>query len=154
MLTSQRKSYTSRSSPQPKSFLPEGKYLLRLLLTISKHTALQCSQTVITRPYDLVCIVYEGVVNEHTPFKSQRWFCNQMKPGSTAEAVNAKQLSGNRHAACAHLKTGWITASCNKCKQTHSSQRKEVIYLPSQLSEITVTFTLKSMWNFRQAAFC
>lgn len=44
-----------------------------------------------------------------------------MKTGSIAEAVNATQLTGNGHAACAHLKTGWITNSCNEGKQTHNT---------------------------------
>lgn len=72
---------------------------------------MHCSQTVVTQAYSRLCTVYEGVIDEHTPFKSQWWICSRIKTGSIAEAVNVTQLSGNGHAACAHLKTGWVTNS-------------------------------------------
>ena len=60
-----------------------------------------------------------------------------MKTGSIAEAVKAKQLSGNGHAACAHLQTGWITNSGKQMQATHNihnpvNKSKLFIYLPQR----------------------
>lgn len=147
MLRTQRKlrvKQNSRSSSQAKSFLPESECSFRLLFSLSRHAALHCSQTVVTQAYSLLCIVHEGVIDEHTPFKSQWWICSQIKTGSIAGAVSVTQLSGNGHAACAHLTTGWVSGK-KKCKQTftqHCSQRNQVIYLPFRKTKVCERFTV------------
>lgn len=71
-----------------------------------------------------------------------------MKTGGIAGAVSVTQLSGNGHAACAHLKTDWITNSGGKHRQTynihteHFSQLKQAIYLPLKMLTNTDVSTL------------
>lgn len=90
---------------------------------------MHCSQTVVTQAYSLLCIVHEGVIDEHTPFKSQWWICSQIKTGSIAGAVSVTQLSGNGHAACAHLKTGWVSGKKMQTNIYTTLQSKKSSYL-------------------------
>lgn len=103
---------------------------------LSRHAALHCSQTVVTQAYSLLCSVHEGVIDEHTPFKSQWWICSQMKTGSIAEAVRATQLSRNGHATCAHLRNDWITNSGNKCRQHNVHNRSESFIYQSFITKL------------------
>lgn len=61
----------------------------------------------VTQAYRLLCTIYEDIIDKHTPFKSQWRICSQIKTGSIIEHVNAEQLSGNGHSACAQ--TGWVS---------------------------------------------